>query len=144
MNRLSVTLALAASLAAGALSAGEAEARDRRGPGHAERSAAVHHHRAGPPATVRGHSVGKPRSAHRGLHRADHRAPAHARAHARKRFAHHHPGYRHAKRAWHARHDHRPYRHARRIYVLPAYPPAYQRALEIETPEFRLRVGASG
>lgn len=136
MNNLGVTLALTAALAVGGLSAGEAEAKGRRDGAHAQRHHGAQHHRA----TPRKHAMGH----HGAKHWSKQRARAHRRGHAAKRFAH---VERHHRRHWRMKHAPRPHRrprHMRHIYVVPDYAPAYQRALEIETNEFRFSVNASG
>ena len=157
MNRLGVTLALAAAIAAGASSAGEAQAQERRGGAHSQRHAAAHPQRGA--TRTPAYRSERHRAAPWAGQRAGHRGHLHPRAHAPGRFAHfkrhhyghrpghrpghgpgHGPGHWHAKRMWHPHRLHGP----RRIYVVPEYAPAYNRALEIETPEFRFRVNASG
>lgn len=139
MNHLGVTLVLAAALAVGGLSAGEAEAKGRRDGAHAQRHHGAQHHRAAPRKHVMGH--------HSARHWAKHRGRAHQRAHAAKRFAHrdwHHRRHWRSKHAPRPQRFHRRHRHLRHIHVVPDYAPAYQRALEIETNEFRFSVNASG
>jgi len=135
MKNLGVTLTLAATLAVGALSTGEVEAKGRRDGAHAQRHVGAQHHRAGP----RKHAMKR--------HAAEHRLRAHQRLRAAKRFSRVKPHHRRSFRPRHrpyVRRFHRPQRRVRHIHVVPDYAPAYSRALEIETNEFRFSVNASG
>lgn len=131
MNKSSVTLALAAAIAVSALSAGEAQARGRHDGAHLQRPAATHANRAGPRG-LRAHRYATRRLSAPKRHRYRRRAMTHGR--------HLRPYYR-----WHGpRGPHRSHGPLRSVRVLREYTPAPSRALEIETPEFRFSVNASG